>query len=247
MNKQAFMILAPGIIFLALWEYAVSGSDTLRFLFASPSLILATAAAEFASGGIWRDCGITLLEAALGLVIGTVLGTLCGLLLWRNGVLDRIARPYVVILGSIPVFAIAPIMIIWFGIGLLSKAIMAAIAVFFISLTQAYEGAHATARQHLGFARTLNAPYGRIVLKIIIPGSIQWVMTGFRINVALALTGAFVAEFISSEAGLGHYILKAGSLYDMPRVLFGVLLLSGMALGLTKCSDYFQKFIYRTR
>jgi len=246
MKKETALTFLPGVLFLAVWEAAVYGRDDLQFLFAAPSLIFKTALAELSAFPIWRDCGVTLLESLLGLGFGALLGTCAGLLLWRNGTADRIARPYIAILGAIPVFAVAPIMIIWFGIGLLSKAVMAGIAVFFVSLTQSYEGAHATAAQHLTFARTLAASHASVVAKIIIPGSIRWVMTGFRINVALALTGAFVAEFISSESGLGNYILRAGSLYDMPRVLFGVALLSILALGLTALATRVQQAFFKS-
>ncbi len=133
-------------------------------------------------------------------------------------------------------------MIIWFGIGLLSKAIMAGFAVFFVSLTQAYEGAHAIAGQHLGFARSIAAPNTRIVWKIIIPGAIDWVATGYKLNVGAALVGAFIGEFVSSEAGLGHYILKASALYDVPRVLFGLLLISLLGIGMTALAWGLQRW-----
>ncbi len=118
---------------------------------------------------------------------------------------------------------------------------MSGFAVFLISLVNSYEGAHATASQYLGYATRMNAPHLRAVMKIVIPGSWQWILSGFRINVGLALMGAFIAEFVSSEAGLGHYILKAGSLYDMPRVLFGLLLICLIAMGLTAAANRLRK------
>lgn len=233
MKKHLYRIvpvLLPGLLFLCAWEWWVSGDQRLQFLFASPSAILSVAGEELTQAAIWNDMFVTLSEALFGLICGTVLGTLVGLLLWGNGRIDRIAKPYIALIGAIPVFAIAPIMIIWFGIGLLSKVVMAGIAVFFVSLAQAYEGAHAMAAHHLVFARTIGAPLSKAVPKIVIPGAIQWVIAGFRLNVGFSLMGAFIGEFVSSEAGLGHFILKASALYDMPRVLLGVFLLSLLAL-----------------
>jgi NitT/TauT family transport system permease protein len=243
--KRIIITALPGLLFLALWQGAIYGNGKLEFLFASPSAIASVAKMELLKTEIWKDCFITLTEALIGLVCGTFLGTAVGLLLWGDGRIDTVARPYIIIIGSIPVFALAPIMIIWFGIGLLSKAIMAGFAVFFVSLVQAYEGAHATADRYLGFARSLNASHRRAILKVVIPGSLQWVLTGFRMNVGFALMGAFIAEFVSSEAGLGHYILKASSLYDMPRVFFGLLLISLMAMALTGLAALFQKKQHR--
>ena len=228
-----FLTLLPAILFLTFWQWYVSGDQRLLFLFTSPEKIWAIALDELQHAEIWHHTYLTFSEAALGLLGGTILGTVAGLLLWGNGRIDFIMRPYIAFIGAIPIFALAPITIMWFGIGLLSKAIMAGFAVFFVSLLQSYEGAHAVARQHLGFARSIAAPNSRIIRKIIIPGTINWVIAGYRMNVGFALMGAFIGEFVSSEAGLGYYILKASALYDMPRVMFGILMLSGLGLLMT--------------
>ena len=240
-TKSSFLTLLPGVLFLFFWEWSVHDSDRLKFLFAAPSLIAQTGFSELQQADIWKDCGITLLEALLGLFFGTLLGTASGLLLWASRSIDTIARPYVILIGSIPVFALAPVMIVWFGIGLLSKAVMAGFAVYFVSLVQAYEGAHAIAAQYLNYAHSIRAPRFRLIFKIIVPGSIHWVLTGFRMNVGFALTGAFIGEFVSSEAGIGHYILKASSLYDMPKVFLGLLLISIMAMALTGLADIIRR------
>ena len=231
--KNLISVLLPAIISLSLWEWAVYNNTKLQFLFAAPSLIAKTGFYELSHIDIWYNIGITLCEAALGLIFGTALGTLAGLLLWGNGKIDFITRPYIIFIGSIPIFALAPITIMWFGIGLLSKIVMAGFAVFFVSLQQAYDGAHAIAKEHTGFAKSISAPNAGIVRKIIIPGAIDWVIAGYKIDVGFALMGAFIGEFVSSEAGLGHFILKASSLYDMPRVLFGVLMISLLGFGMT--------------
>lgn len=244
--KHYALVLLPGVLFLIFWQVIVQDSARLKFLFASPKMIAEAAAAELTHVSIWLDCLTTLGESLLGLFFGTLLGTCGGLLLWGDRKIDAIVRPYVIVLGAIPVFALAPIMIVWFGIGLLSKAIMAGFAVFFVSLVQAYEGAHVVAGQYSGFARSLDAPHRRMILKLVIPGSIRWVLTGFRMNVGFALTGAFIAEFVSSEAGIGHYILKASSLYDMPRVFLGLLLISLMAIILTAAANRLQERLHIT-
>lgn len=240
--KSMLLTLLPGLIFLIGWEWYVYDSERLQFLFASPSLVWTTAVTEMQGRAIWQDCLTTLVEALLGLVCGTLLGTACGLLLWANKTVDRIAKPYIIIIGAIPVFALAPIAIIWFGIGLASKAIMAGFAVYFVSLVQVYEGAHAIAAQYFGYARSIGAHRARAVRKVIIPGAIRWLLTGFRMNVGFALTGAFIGEFVSSEVGIGHYILKASSLYDMPKVFLGLLLISFMAMLLTGIANAAQRY-----
>ena len=133
-------------------------------------------------------------------------------------------------------------LIIWFGTGLLSKVVMSAFAVFFVSLSQAYDGARHCAAQHTHYARSLGISNFRLLRKIIIPGALRWVTAGLRISIGLALVGAFIGEFVSSDAGLGHYILKAGSLYDMPRVIFGVILISISALTMTGLVGLIERY-----
>ncbi|MEJ0062245.1 MAG: ABC transporter permease [Alphaproteobacteria bacterium] len=234
--RNIIVLLLPAALFLGLWQGAVADDNRLQFLFASPAAILDIAIEELGHAEIWRHILTTFGEAALGLLFGTVLGTGAGLLLWGNGKIDFITRPYLAFIGAIPIFALAPITILWFGIGLLSKAVMAGFAVFFVSMLQAYEGAHAVAKDHLDFARSIGAGNGRIAAKIIIPGAIGWVAAGYKMNAGFALMGAFIGEFVSSEAGLGHYILKATALYDMPRVMFGILLLALLAMAMTGCA-----------
>jgi len=223
----------PAILVLVVWQLVVGGDQRLEFLFASPLRVLAVALEELRAPAIWVDIATTLSEAALGLVAGALLGSLVGLLLWTNDVVAGVARPYIVFLGAIPIFAIAPMLIIWFGTGLLSKVVMSAFSVFFVSLAQAYDGARYCASEYSQYAATLRVPRMVFLRIIVLPGAIRWVAAGFKISIGLALVGAFIGEFVSSQAGLGHYMLSAGSLYDMPRVIFGVMLISMLALLLT--------------
>ena len=224
--KNLVVISLPAILFLVFWQWVVSGDKELQFLFASPVLVAKTFVSEVVGFEIWKDFGITAYETICGLLIGSVLGTIFGIAMWGNEKLEKISKPYIIILGSIPVFALAPMLIMWFGTGLVSKIVMAAFATFLVSVMQAYEGAKDAGTRYLKFAKTINAKSSDVAKKIIIPGSIRWVKLGFRMNISFALFGAFIGEFVSSNAGLGHYILKAGSLYDMPRVLCGIIMLS---------------------
>jgi NitT/TauT family transport system permease protein len=232
---QVLWTFMPGCILLATWEFIVYENSRLEFLFASPSKVLAVAYQDLISGGVLVDAAVTAGEAIAGLVIGSLWGTAIGLLLWTHERLAQIARPYIVILGAVPIFAIAPMLIIWFGTGVLSKIVMSVFSVFFVALSQAYDGARFCSQEYSSYTMTLGAPRFKVVKKLIIPGALRWVAAGFKISIGLALVGAFIGEFVSSEAGLGHYILTAGALYDMPRVIFGIVLISLVALCLTAC------------
>jgi NitT/TauT family transport system permease protein len=181
------------------------------------------------------------MESLFGLAIGAVLGTCLGLLLWVRPSVAYVAKPYVTLLGALPVFALAPVLIIWFGTGFVSKLALVAFSTGIVSLIQAYNGALTAGKEHLELARALGATRLQLLQKIIVPSAISWVLTGLRMNIGFAIIAAFIGEFISAEAGLGHYILRASALYDVPRVLAGLVVLTGLALVQTNIVDIVEQ------
>jgi NitT/TauT family transport system permease protein len=218
------------MLFLLFWELIVRGDRQLVFFFGLPSKIGSYLIWKTLDGSLLTDFTITFIEAVAGFIIGNILGTLVGLSLWYSKIAFAIARPYIIVLGSAPVFALAPILIIWFGTGMFCKIMIAALSTFFIALSQAYTGASEVSGDYLRLMQSFSATKNQTFRKIIAPSSLVWVISAFRINVGFALLGAFIGEFISSEKGLGHLILVAGGLTDMSLVLCGVLLLSCIAL-----------------
>jgi NitT/TauT family transport system permease protein len=152
-----------------------------------------------------------------------------GLSLWYSDRSARLVRPYVIAIGAVPIFAISPMMIIWFGTGLFAKVMMAAISTVTIAVTQSYEGARNIDPGQIDLLRSFRASNAQIFRKLIMPASLIWVFNSLRLNVTLALLGAFIGEFISSGRGLGHRIFQAGGLYDIPLVLSSVICIIGLA------------------
>lgn len=224
------LVFAPAALFLLLWTACVDGSPRAQFLFASPELVFLRAVEEYQTITIWRDIGLTAVEALSGLFAGSAAGTLVALLLWSRPCFQRIARPYIALAGSIPVFALAPMLIIWFGTGITAKIVMAGFGVFIVTVVQLFEGIGTVAQDHIRFARMCGARDTAIMRKILLPGAARWLFAAMRLNVGVAFLGAFIGEFITSQAGLGHFIIEAGQLYDMPGVIFGLLNLSLLAL-----------------
>jgi NitT/TauT family transport system permease protein len=110
-----------------------------------------------------------------------------------------------------------------------SKIMIAALSTVFVALMQAYTGATEVSSDYLRLMKTFGATQGQTFRKVVAPSSIVWVISAFRLNVGFAILGAFIGEFISSSAGLGHLILVASGLFDISLVLCGVILLSGLA------------------
>jgi len=174
---------------------------------------------------LFYDTAVTAGEALGGFLIGNVAGTVAGLVLWHFEFLFRILRPYIIALGTAPLFALAPIIVVWFGTGFSSKLIVATLSTLFVALMQAYKGADEVDFRFVEVIRSFGGGNWQVFRKIIVPASMVWVMSAFRLNIGFALLGAFLGEYISSERGLGHLILVGGGLYNIPLILVGVVMI----------------------
>jgi NitT/TauT family transport system permease protein len=235
--------IAVLVVLLASWQLATANSALSAFLFGSPSAIWGFLVQMWKDGSLLTDTRITALETLLGFVGGNVLGTLVGLALWYSRFVSRVVQPFVVALGSIPIIALAPICIIWFGTGLVSKVAMATLSVVVVALITAYKGAMTVDVDQINLMRTLGASKGHIFRKLIIPASLGDIFAGLKLTVGFALIGAIIGEFMSSSEGLGHAIFKAGSLYIIPKVFAALVVTIALALCLTYVVGKIEKLL----
>ncbi len=235
--RGSLLILACQIgllaVLLGLWEYATASVKLNAFLFGSPSAIWGFLVQMWRDGSLINDTRVTAEETLLGFALGNVIGTLLGLALWYSKFVSRVVQPFIVALGSIPIIALAPICIIWFGTGLASKVAMATLSVVVVALVTAYKGAMTVDPDQINLMRTLGASKGHIFRKLIVPASLGDIFAGLRLTVGFALIGAIIGEFMSSSEGLGHAIFKAGSLYIVPKVFAALTATITLALVLT--------------
>jgi NitT/TauT family transport system permease protein len=181
------------------------------------------------SGTLPKDVGVTAGEALFGTTAGTVFGSAVGLALWLSRRATRIAAPFVVVAANFPVFALAPAAIVWLGIGMGMKIFLAAFATFFVSLNLAHQGARLAQERFGGVFDGFRASRWDTYKKVIVPGALDAVFSSMRVNVGLGLLGAFIGEFIASEQGLGHAIIRASGLYQIDRVLAASLCIIALA------------------
>lgn len=223
----------PLVAFVVGWELVVWGNDRLVFFFGQPSKVLSCIWTRTMDGSLPIDFATTFSEAAIGFVVGNVVGTAIGLGLWYSKTAFQIARPYIIALGSAPIFALAPLLIIWFGTGMVSKVMIAGLSTVFVALLQSYTGAADVSSDFIRLMKTFGATQSQTFRKVVAPSAIVWVMSAFKMNVGFAILGAFIGEYISSSRGLGHLILVASGLFDISLVLCGVLMLVIIALIMT--------------
>lgn len=216
-------------VLIIVWELVGAHYPTIFFLIGTPTAIARELWTLVVYDELWKHFVVTGSEALLGLSIGTIAGSGVGLALWYSEFVAKVARPFILALGAIPIFAFAPLMIVWFGIGFSMKVALAAFSTVFIAFTQAFRGATSVSREHTYVLLGMKANRNQIFFKAIVPGSLDWVFSSMRLNVGFGLLGAFIGEFIASGVGLGYVILRASNLYNVPRALaacVGILVLA---------------------
>lgn len=222
--------IIPLIVFILSWQFYATIAPEKQFFFSSPLKVANEFYSFFINQNGFYHSFITFLETILGFSLGNIVGITIGLLLWFNKRLADIAQPYLVALGALPIFAIAPLMIVWFGIGIWSKIMMAALSTVIVAIVQSYQGAINADEKYIRLMKVFKASRARIFKTIILPSSLLWVFNSIKLNIGLALLGAFIGEFIAAEAGVGYIIIKASGLFNMALVFTGCIILMLMAL-----------------
>ncbi|WP_420997688.1 ABC transporter permease [Cupriavidus sp. 30B13] len=239
-GRSAIQVAAMAL-FLWVWQLGADIGWVSSFMVGSPAEIYKALARGMASGDLLRDSGYTLMESILGFVIGTLAGSVLGLALWYSPFIARLTEPFIIAVNSIPKIAFGPIVILWFGTGLVSKVALAVSLTAIVALIAAYQAAKDADVDFQTLLVTLGAEKHDVFFKVIVPSSLPAMIATFRINIGFGLVGAVVGEFISSEHGLGHMIFTASGLYDLNTVWAGLFTLMVIGFGLYFAIDYVER------
>jgi NitT/TauT family transport system permease protein len=215
---------------IGFWETGARAGWIDGFFWSQPSKVADTFVIFFTEGDAWTDISFTFRSTVIGFLIGTTAGSLFGLSFWWSRNYAAIVQPYVICFESIPKLALAPLVILVFGIGMASKIAMAVALTFVISTLTTYAGVKALDPDGERLFYSLGATRWQVFRKLVVPSCLPWIISVLRANIGLALTGAIVGEFISSQHGLGRTILYAGSTYEIALVWVAVLVLSALAV-----------------
>jgi NitT/TauT family transport system permease protein len=223
---QAAILLAV----IALWQAAADYGWIDGFFWSRPSAIYVTLIKFFTAGDAWVDISFTFRSTILGFLLGTTAGSMLGLSFWWSRNYAAIVQPYVICFESLPKLALAPLVILVFGLGLASKVAIATALTVVVSTLTTYAGVKAVDPDQEKLFYSLGASRLQVFSKLVVPFCLPWIISVLRVNIGLALTGAVVGEFIASEHGLGRQILYAGQTYDIALVWVAVLVLSTLAI-----------------
>ena len=215
---------------VALWELCADFGVIDKFFWSQPSAIWKTLIIFFTEGDAWTDIGFTFRSTILGFVIGTTAGSLLGLSFWWSRNYAAVAQPYIICFESMPKLALAPLIILVFGLGVTSKVVIAIALTIVVSTLTTYAGVKALDPDGEKLFYSLGASRWQVFRKLVVPFCLPWIISVLRVNIGLALTGAIVGEFISSQHGLGRTIFYAGSTYEIALVWVAVFVLSALAV-----------------
>ncbi len=218
------LALLPGIVLLLFWQWA-SGRLIRTIYVSRPSDIALRLYQDFATGEILPDLATTAEELVLGYVFGVALGVLGGYVLGRTPRLAAIFEPYVMAFYGIPKIALAPLFIIWFGIGLWSKVALAATMVFFLVFYNVYMGVRSVDRELVSLTLLMGASESQLSRHVYLPAAAPFVIMGMRMAIPYSVIGVIVGEFTSSVQGLGLFISQASANYDPAGVFAGIAIL----------------------
>jgi NitT/TauT family transport system permease protein len=244
--RRAVLIgrVAVAVVVLGAWQLA-SGRLVSEFFVSSPSDVVGRLVQLVVTGELWPHLTQTLVEVGAGLLIGVPLGIALGVALGTSQLLSGWLLPYVMALYSLPRVALAPLFIVWFGIGLLSKITMVVTMVLFVIFYNVYQGVRDIDQDLLDVARSFRASRLQTLRWIVLPSLTPWLVTALRLSIGIALIGAVIAELIAASSGLGYYIKLSSNLLDVTGVFAGLAVITAVAIVLDQVLGHVERRVVR--
>lgn len=233
--KSIGKILLLTALLLLLWQSAVNLLDLPHYMLPAPSSVLKQLQIHYLL--LWQHAQITLLEIIIGLALGFLLGLSSALLLSLSAPISAFLMPLLVISQAIPVFAIAPLLVLWFGYGMASKIVMTVLIIYFPVTAACYDGLRNTPQAWLDLARTMQVGRFALLFKVRLPAALPALASGLRIAVSVAPIGAVVGEWVGSSQGLGYLMLHANARMQVDLMFAALFLLIIIALTLYFVTD----------
>lgn len=217
--------VVPWAAVLLLWQAIGMIWPPALYLLSSPTEV-ASQLWTWLSGPVWPDIGVTVRSAAIGYVLGVLAACLMIMLIMPSAFLRDFVRPFVVLLNAIPQVAIAPVYILWFGIGVKASVVFVITAIFLIVFLNLYAGIEAIDPIYAMNARSLGATPAVLIREVYVPAAFGWLMTSLKVAAAWAILGASLAEYLAGTSGLGHLMMRGSILAEARQVAAAATILA---------------------
>jgi len=229
---RPWLLLVSGLAGLAGWSLAARLSGLPAFILPGPGAVWQSFLRNAADGSLLTNSMVTLLEVLLGLLSGVALATVLGYVVAKSRLLENLLSPYLVASQAVPLVAIAPLLVIWFGPGMISKVLICALTVFFPVLVNTVVGVRAVPPALYDLMGSLRASRREVLLKLEVPAALPVFLGGLRVGATLSVIGAVVGELVGADRGLGFLINVGRGQYDTALVFVAVFTLIALALSL---------------
>lgn len=226
--------------FLLLWELA-SGRWIEPFLISSPSRIFTSMITGFQSGDLLRHSWVTFTEIGIGFPLGAVTGIALGYWFGRSRVLAEVFEPIIIALNGIPRTALAPLFIVWLGIGIWSKVGVVFLLTFFLNFFNTYTGMRQMDQEYVDLARLMRVSGFKLTFRVILPAISPYVFTGIRTSIPFSVIGAIVGEFIAATEGVGYFIRLSAGIFRTADVFVGIIILMFLVIIMDKIAGVVEK------
>jgi NitT/TauT family transport system permease protein len=231
-GRRGIVRLAAAVFIVAGWEVSARVGVVDPFFFSSPTAIGAVLAQQFSRGTIWRHLFVTLQEAMWGLALGFLVGALLAWLATRSQTIADLLEPVLLLLNAVPRIVLAPIFVMWLGLGVQSKIAVSFFLVFVVIFFAVYAGIREVERSLVERLMILGGSPWDLLREVYIPSVLSWVFSSLRVAVGFAFTGAIVGEFVGSSAGLGYLMNFATGSQNSSLLMATVVLIMFFIAGL---------------
>jgi NitT/TauT family transport system permease protein len=240
-----FWQLAVGVTTLTLWQTLVSLKILDAFFVSRPSDIAQRIGQWIVTGSLWGHLGVTIEESLLGLTVGSAMGISLGFSFGRSPMLARIFDPYIKMLNAVPRVVLAPLFLLWFGLGIWSKVALAVTLVFFVMFFSTYQGVRDADPVLIDNVRMLGASERQLVRHVLIPSALTWIFSSLQTSLGFAMVGAVVGEYLGSTRGLGYVISQAEGTFDTTGVFAGMTVLGIVVVVVSAAVTRLERWLLR--
>ena len=228
-------------LFLIVWELYIRIFHVPNYLLPGPAELANSMVKLFVSGDVMKHIRVTMEEILVGTVIGIVIGLVLGYIMAKIRFIERLIMPFVIIIQTAPKISLAPLFILWMGLGIESKAALVILVVSFPIMINEVSAIRSIEDNVYNLMKVLKASKWQTFCKIEVPYSIEMMLSGIKLALTQAMTGAVIGEMIGAKAGLGYLLTLGSETYDIKMILNAVILLSVIGLALYLISELIEK------
>jgi NitT/TauT family transport system permease protein len=243
-NALRVLVLVAAI---GLWQLSVDQGWVGRYIASTPSAVWSTLSHLSTSGNLFSNVGVTLYESSVGFVIGVVGGVLIGFVLGLWPLAHEVVRPFITMLNTLPRIALAPLFLLWFGIGGESKIALVVSLVVFIVLINTLEGTANLDADIVALSRLLGAGRTKLAIKVILPSTLPWIVAGMRLSIAYAISGAVVGEMFAGQSGIGYLIQAGSGTFNVPEIFAALVTIMIVAWIIDSLGRWAERRVVRWR